>query len=78
MYDTSRFNENEKYQRKVIIDESYNRPIYGQCNGSHVFIDENNIATIYGETYLIINGNIEKICENNQKFVIVDSISKHI
>ena len=78
VYDTSRFNENEKYQRKVIIDESYNRPIYGQCNGSHVFIDENNIATIYGETYLIINGNIEKICENNQKFVIVDSISKHI
>ena len=71
-------NENEKYQRKVIIDESYNRPIYGQCNGSHVFIDENNIATIYGETYLIINGNIEKICENNQKFVIVDSISKYI
>ena len=59
VYDTSRFNENEKYQRKVIIDESYNRPIYGQCNGSHVFIDENNIATIYGETYLIINGNIE-------------------
>lgn len=78
VYDTSRFNENEKYQRKVIIDESYNRPIYGQCNGSHVFIDENNIVTIYGETYLIINGNIEKICENNQKFVIVDSISKHI
>ena len=78
VYDTSRFNENEKYQRKVIIDESYNRPIYGQCNGSHVFIDENNIATIYGETYLIINGNIEKIFENNQKFVIVDSISKHI
>ena len=72
VYNASNFNENEKYQRKAIVDESYNRAIYGQCNGSHVFIGDDNIATIYGETYLIKNGNIEKICENNQKFVITD------
>ena len=78
VYDASNFNKNDTYQRNAIINESYNRPIYGQCNGSHVFIDDNDIATIYGETYLITNGNIEKICENNQKFIISNSISKHI
>ena len=26
----------------------------------------------------LLNGNIEKICENNQKFVISNSISRHI
>ena len=67
VYNVSGFNENEKYQRNAVVEESYNRPIYGQCNGSHIFIDEDNTATIYGETYLITNGNIEKICENNQK-----------
>lgn len=78
VYDVSNFNGNEKYQRKAIIEESYNRLIYGQCDCSHIFIDEDNIATIYGETYLISNGNIEKICENKQKFVITDSIIKYI
>lgn len=78
VYDDSSFNENEKYQRNAIVEESYNRPIYGQYNGSHIFIDENNPATIYGETCLIINGNIKKNCENKQKCVIIDSISKHI
>lgn len=70
VYDSSRFNEKEIYQRNTIINESYNRSIYGQCNGSHVFINNNNITTIYGETYLITNGNIRKICENNKKLVL--------
>lgn len=78
VYDSSTFNGEEKYQRNAIVNESYNRPIYGQCNGSHVFIDENDSATIYGETYLITNGNIEKICENNQNLVINNSIAKRV
>lgn len=78
IYDSSKFNEKERYQRNAIIKESFNRPIYGQCNGSHIFIDEDNTATIYGETYLIKNGCIEKICENNKKYVITNSISKYI
>ena len=47
VYDVSNFNENEKYQRKAIVDESYNRAIYGQCDGSLVFIGDDNIATIF-------------------------------
>ncbi len=34
------------------------------------------IATIYGETYLIMNGNIEKICENSQNLLIKYGINK--
>ena len=68
--DDTNFDDMEIYQREAIIKESYNRPIYGQCNGSHIFIDEDNVATIYGETYLIINGKIEKICDNQKSFII--------
>lgn len=53
VYDASSFNENEKYQRNAIIEESYNRSIYGQCNGSHILIDENNIATIVKEKIVV-------------------------
>jgi dipeptidase E len=63
VYEVSNFNEKEIYQRNAIINESYNRPIYGQCNGSHILID---------------NGTVETICENKQKFIFNDSISEHI
>ena len=71
-YDDTNFDDKEKYQRDAIIKESYNRPIYGQCNGSHIFINDDNVATVYGETYLILNGKIEKICDN-QKSTSIDS-----
>ena len=73
-YDDTNFDDKEKYQREAIIKESYNRPIYGQCNGSHIFINEDDVATIYGETYLIMNGKIEKICDN-KKSVIINKMS---
>ncbi|MBR2708062.1 MAG: Type 1 glutamine amidotransferase-like domain-containing protein [Bacilli bacterium] len=73
-YDDTNFDDKEKYQREAIIKESYNRPIYGQCNGSHIFINEDDVATTYGETYLIMNGKIEKICDN-KKSVIINKLS---
>jgi len=48
--DDSSFDDAEKYQRNVILLESSNRIIYGQCNGSHILIDNDGNATIYGET----------------------------
>lgn len=75
VYDSSDFNDNEIYQRSAIFNESYNRPIYGQCDGSHIIIDDNNIATICGETYLIDNGNIECMCKNG-KNIIINETSK--
>ena len=68
--DDTNFDDKEKYQRDAVIKESYNRPIYGQCNGSHIFINEDDVATIYGETYLIMNGKIEKICDNQKSLII--------
>ena len=64
MLDDSNFDESEKYQRNAILSESNNRKIYGQCNGSHILIDNDGTATIYGETYLISNGKISLACEN--------------
>lgn len=64
MLDNSNFDESEKYQRNAILLESNNRSIYGQCNGSHILIDNDGTATIYGETYLISNGQISLACEN--------------
>ena len=52
------------------MKESFNRPIYGQSNESHIFIDNNDIATIYGETYLIHNGDIGYICKNGRNIII--------
>lgn len=69
-YDDSSFDEAEKYQRESIIKESFNRPIYGQVNKSHIRIDDSNKAVIYGETYLIENGNIVKICDNKRNVSI--------
>lgn len=79
IYDTTNFDDNEKYQRQSIIKESYNRLIYGQCNGSHIFIDDDNIATVYGETYLISNGNIECMCKNGNAILLneVSSVKKY-
>ena len=70
VYDISNFNNNEKYQRTAIIRESYNRIIYGQCNGSHIFIDNDNVARVCGETYLIHNGRVECICKNGSSILI--------
>ncbi len=39
-------------------------------NVMEVIIDNNDIATIYGETYLIHNGNIGYICKNGSNIII--------
>ena len=70
--DDSDFDEAEKYQRNTIISESNNRRIYGQCNGSHILIDNEGNVTTYGETYLISNGQISLICENGYSKNITD------
>lgn len=62
--DDSNFDESEKYQRNAILSESNNRKIYGQCNGSHILIDNDGNISIYGETYLISNGQISLACED--------------
>lgn len=69
-FDDSVFDENEKYQRDFIIKESYKRTIYGQCDGSHILINNSNKVMICGKTYLIKNGNIDLICNDGESILI--------
>ena len=62
--DDSNFDEFEIYQRNAILSESNNRIIYGQFDGAHILIDNDDNTTAYGETYLISNGQISLLCKN--------------
>ena len=55
------------YQRRHLLEESFKRPVYGLCDGAHI-IEVDGRATIYGETYLIQDGNIIKLCSNKEKY----------
>lgn len=63
VFDDNNFDEDEKYQRESILQESKTSDIIGVCNGSHILVDDNSI-TIYGESYFISNGKILPIIEN--------------
>lgn len=67
--DDSSFDEAKIYQRNKVLEESYKRKIYGQCDGSYI-IEDNEGAVVYGETYLIENGKIQLICSNRQHLKI--------
>ena len=62
----------QQYQLNAILNESNNRNIYGQCNGSHIYIDDDS-STVYGETYLISNGEISLFCKNGESRGIENS-----
>lgn len=72
--DSSLFDEAKLYQRNSILSESNNRDIYGQCDGSHILISDDNKAMIYGETYLISNGNITLLCKNGESKEISENV----
>lgn len=65
--DSSSFDELQMYQRRHLLEESFKRPVYGLCDGAHI-IEVDGRATIYGETYLIQDGNIIKLCSNKEKY----------
>lgn len=58
-------NRDNKIQMDSIIKESYNRVIYGIPDGTYILQD-----TIYGECFKIYNGEIQKICQNNNIFKV--------
>ncbi|BBF43954.1 hypothetical protein lbkm_2642 [Lachnospiraceae bacterium KM106-2] len=49
----------------ILIPDSKVRPFYSLIDGSYILI-ENQKETLYGETYLFDNGQIEKICEKDK------------
>ena len=49
---------------EIVIPDSFNYDIYAINNGSYILIDDKNY--LYGEAYLIKDGKIEKINENDK------------
>ncbi|MDE5630880.1 MAG: Type 1 glutamine amidotransferase-like domain-containing protein, partial [Bacilli bacterium] len=66
------FSNEEIYQRRYIERESNLRAIYAVTDGSHIFIDDDNIVA-QGEIFLIKDEVIAKICENKEKYIISDN-----
>ncbi|MBQ8431079.1 MAG: dipeptidase E, partial [Clostridia bacterium] len=54
----------KRYIEDVIVPDSHKTDIVALNNGSYIVI-QNNQSTIYGESYLIRNGQITQINENN-------------
>lgn len=55
---------------EVLIPDSYKYPIYAINNGTYIIIDDKNY--LYGEAYLIKDGKIEKINDNDKMIIIYD------
>lgn len=72
---TINFNELEMYQRNHILAESKKRNIIALCDGSHIFETDKSID-VYGESYIIKNGDIIKICDNGCKYNIFNTEKK--
>lgn len=66
------FDDKEIYQRRFIIEESNNRDIYALKDGSHILVDGERIV-ICGESYLIKDEIITKLCED-QKSLEISSV----
>ena len=64
---------NKKLQRNAIIKESYNRTIIALTDGAYI-LQTNNECKLYGESYKIKNGIIDKICDNDECVILNDSL----
>ena len=71
--DTANFNGLELYQRKHILNESMKREIYAISDGAYI-IEANNSITIFGESYLIKDGIITKLCSNGEQKTLFQNV----
>lgn len=62
---SSNFDDYEVYQRNHLLNESKKRKIYALCDGSHILETDEQII-VYGESYLISDGAITKLCSNKE------------
>lgn len=53
----------------ITYPDSYGREFYALVDGSYLLI-ENGITTLFGEAYLIKDGNIKQICEKDKDICI--------
>lgn len=60
--------DGKRYIEDIVLPDTYERFVYGINNGSYILIDDKNY--LYGEAYILKNGIIEKINEDNQLTII--------
>lgn len=53
----------------ISLPDSKIRPFYALVDGAFIFVDENK-SLLYGEAYLVKDGNIAKVCENGKSIQI--------
>lgn len=53
----------------IAYPDSYGREFYALNDGSYI-ISESGVETLYGEAYCIKNGQLLKICQNNEKQIL--------
>lgn len=60
--------DNKKFIDEIILPDTYERTIYALNNGSYILVDDKNY--LYGEAYLLKDGSIMKINNNDEIKVI--------
>lgn len=65
--DTSNFDSDEMLHRNAMLEESKKRDLYALPDVSHIF-DDGFRQFIYGECYLLRNGEVIEICKDKASF----------
>lgn len=60
--------DNKKFIDEIILPDTYERTIYALNNGSYILVDDKNY--LYGEAYLLKDGSITKINNDDEIKVI--------
>lgn len=62
-------NNENNFKLKSILNESFKREIYGLTESAYI-LQNNKICRIYGKAYLIKDGNITQVCDDNESINI--------
>lgn len=64
-FKTDVFSDGTRMVEDILLKDSYNSPLIAIPDGSYI-IQKGSEKTLYGEAYLLENGNIKQICENGK------------
>jgi dipeptidase E len=66
--------DGKDYMKDIIYPDSYKKEIVLINDGTYIVCEDGN-ETIYGESYLLKNGEIKQICENGQNLKFIEDRS---
>ena len=65
--------DNKVYMKDIIYPDSYKIDILVIVDGTYIVCDNNN-TTLYGEAYLLKNGVLTKICDDDNSVDLTNTI----